>query len=631
MHIVGTAGHVDHGKSTLVAALTGTHPDRLKEEIDREMTIDLGFASMTLPNGETVGIIDVPGHRDFIGNMLSGIGGIDAVLLVIAADEGVSAQTREHLAIIDLLEIERGVVVLTKTDLAPDPDWLDLVEMEAREILQGTSLAEAPVARVSAKTGAGLPELVSTLQGILAQTPPKRDLGRPRLPVDRVFTLTGFGTVVTGTLLDGSFTVGDEVVCLPAGLGGRVRGLQNHKHKLQKIQPGFRTAMNINGIDKDDIHRGDVVALPNMYTPTHLLDAHIRVLADAGISLKHNMAVSLFISAAEVPARLRLLGTNLLEPGQSGFVQLRTEEPVVAEQGDHLILRLPSPSATLGGGVVLDAHPTKVYRRFDERVLKQLETRRAGKSADLVLQALGAIGMASQKALLARVSLPQAQVLEILEQLRLEHAVTLVRDDKNPDKKTWMDSGSWAKLRESLLRALQQHHADFPFKKGMPREQLRALTKLNQDLFESLLTRMEKDGEISTEGVLAWLSNHQVRLSEAEQAKADPVLLQFSQAPYAPPSIAEVEASLGEDLLEGLVGSGQLVRLNDQVLLSMASFDAMKNWVAEKINTSGSVSLAEVRDHFETSRKYAAALLEYLDEIGFTARRGDIRVLRIVK
>ena len=244
MHIVGTAGHVDHGKSTLVAALTGTHPDRLKEEIDREMTIDLGFASMTLPNGETVGIIDVPGHRDFIGNMLSGIGGIDAVLLVIAADEGVSAQTREHLAIIDLLEIERGVVVLTKTDLAPDPDWLDLVEMEAREILQGTSLAEAPVARVSAKTGAGLPELVSTLQGILAQTPPKRDLGRPRLPVDRVFTLTGFGTVVTGTLLDGSFTVGDEVVCLPAGLGGRVRGLQNHKHKLQKIQPGFRTAMN---------------------------------------------------------------------------------------------------------------------------------------------------------------------------------------------------------------------------------------------------------------------------------------------------------------------------------------------------------------------------------------------------
>ena len=250
MHIVGTAGHVDHGKSTLISALTGTNPDRLKEEIEREMTIDLGFASMTLPGGETIGIIDVPGHRDFVGNMLSGIGGIDAVLLVIAANEGVSAQTREHLAILDLLEISRGLIVLTKCDLVADRELLELVELEAQELVEGTSLENALVLRVSAKTGEGLEQLKLKLAELLAEIPPKRDLNRPRLPVDRVFTLSGFGTVVTGTLLDGSFVLGDEVVCLPSGKTGRIRGLQNHNRKLQTVTPGYRTAINRNNLSK---------------------------------------------------------------------------------------------------------------------------------------------------------------------------------------------------------------------------------------------------------------------------------------------------------------------------------------------------------------------------------------------
>jgi len=292
MHVIGTAGHVDHGKSTLIAALTGTHPDRLREEREREMTIDLGFGWLTLPNGETVGIVDVPGHRDFIENMLAGVGGIDAALFVVAADEGVMPQTREHLAILDLLQIQRGIVVLTKVDLAPDGDWLDLVEADVRDALAGTVLQDAPVVRVSARSGIGLDELKQTLAVLLEETPSKPDLGRPRLPVDRVFTMSGFGTVVTGTLVDGSFKVGDELEILPSGLHGRIRGCKLTARKKQKAAPGSRTAVNISGMDVSQIQRGEVLTHPRQYRPSQRLDVSFRMLRDvtdrSGTTLKSN-------------------------------------------------------------------------------------------------------------------------------------------------------------------------------------------------------------------------------------------------------------------------------------------------------------------------------------------------------
>src|SRR5512146_766731 len=294
MRVIGTAGHVDHGKSTLIAALTGTHPDRLKEEQAREMTIELGFGWLTLPNGEEIGIVDVPGHRDFIENMLSGIRGIDAALLVIAADEGVMPQTREHLAILDLLQIPAGIIVLTKTDLAPDPAWLDLVETDIRLALSGTVLSEAPLVRVSAKTGTGLDSLLSTLETLLQQKPARLDLNRPRLPIDRVFSMSGFGTVVTGTLLDGQLALGDEVEIAPSGQKGRVRGLQTHKKKEDHAVPGSRTAVNISGIDTESVRRGEMLIRPNQYQPTRRIDAHFRLLKDVSSSLKHNSEVKFF-------------------------------------------------------------------------------------------------------------------------------------------------------------------------------------------------------------------------------------------------------------------------------------------------------------------------------------------------
>ncbi|MCS7039851.1 MAG: selenocysteine-specific translation elongation factor, partial [Caldilineales bacterium] len=315
MKVIATAGHVDHGKSALVEALTGIHPDRLAEEQARGMTIDLGFAWMDLPTGEAVGIVDVPGHIDFIHNMLAGVGGIDAALFVVAADEGVMPQTREHLDILDLLEVERGVVALTKTDLIDDPDWLALVEEEVRDLLAPTRLAAAPIVPVSAHTGAGLDALRQALATVLAAAPPRPDLGRPRLPIDRVFTIAGFGTVVTGTLVDGSLRLGDEVVIVPGGIPARIRGLQTHKKKREVAVPGSRVAVNLTGVRPDQIERGRVLTYPNLLRETLRVDVRLRVLADAPAPLRHNMVVTFHSAAAETAGRLRLLEADELPPG----------------------------------------------------------------------------------------------------------------------------------------------------------------------------------------------------------------------------------------------------------------------------------------------------------------------------
>jgi len=374
MRVIGTAGHVDHGKSTLVEALTGTHPDRLKEEREREMTIDLGFAWLTLPSGEPISIVDVPGHEDFIKNMLAGVGSIDAALLVVAADEGVMPQTREHLAILDLLKIDRGVVALTKTDMVDEEGWLDLVQDEIARTLAPTSLAGAPILPVSARQRQGVQELLATLEHVLAETPTRRDLGRPRLAIDRVFTIQGFGTVVTGTLLDGRLRLGDEVEILPQGLKARIRGLQTHKQKVEMAVPGSRVAVNLVGVTTEDLKRGDVLTYPGLLKPTQLVDVQVTLVSDAPRPLRHNMALDFFSGASEIPAHVRLLGVQTLEPGQTGWAQLVLDAPAVVAKHDRFILRQPSPSLTIGGGVIVDPHAPRRHRRFRPETVTRLET-----------------------------------------------------------------------------------------------------------------------------------------------------------------------------------------------------------------------------------------------------------------
>jgi len=628
MYILGTAGHVDHGKSSLIAALTGTHPDRLKEEKTREMTIELGFASMILPIGEEIGIIDVPGHRDFIANMLAGIGGIDAVLLVVAADEGVSAQTREHLAIVDLLDIRRVVIVLTKSDLVQDPEWLELVSMDIRELVQSTSLKDAPIVAVSSRNGSGILELLEQIQKTLQGIPSRKDLGKPRLPVDRVFTLTGFGTVVTGTLLDGSFKIGDEVVCLPGGKTGRIRGLQNHHHKLQKIEPGFRAAVNIVNLNYQDIARGDVIAHPGDYKPTTLLDAHFRLLNDSPYPLKHNLEVKLFLAASETTTRVRLLGSQVLKPGEDAFVQLRTDHPVVASKGDRFILRLPSPSETLGGGVILDPDPTQTYKRFHEDNLERLDKMFSGNESELVSQLLENLKATNLATLAQKSALPLTEISQMITSMLENKQVYSLGKYKEINKQTLIHPAYWQSLNQKGLESLATFHLNYPYKAGMPREEFRSELGLSQVLFDQVVDKMVENHLVVQKGSLVWASGHHVVLSPEDEALVAPLLADFQANPFSPPDINQLEARISADLIEGLLSSQKLVAVSDQVVFTPEALTQMRQWVQETILTSGELSLAQFRDHFKTSRKYAAAVLEYFDSTGFTFRKGDVRGLR---
>ena len=628
MHILGTAGHVDHGKSSLIAALTGTHPDRLKAEIVREMTIELGFASMTLPNGEEIGFIDVPGHRDFIGNMLAGIGGIDAVLLIIAADEGISAQTREHLAILDLLDIKRGIIVLTKTDLVSDPDWLQLLEMDIRDLVKPTSLANAPIIPLSSRTGVGLPELIEEIQETLKTIPNRKDLGKPRLPVDRVFTLTGFGTVVTGTLLDGSFKLGDEIVCLPSGKSGRIRGLQNHHHKLQKIDPGYRAAINIVNLNYQDIQRGDVIAHPGDYQTSQLLDAHFRLLKDSPFPIKHNMEVKLFIAASETTAKLRLLGSQILNPGEDAFIQLRTTSPIVANKGDRFILRLPSPSETLGGGVILDADPNQIYKRFKEDNIQRLDNIFTGNEKDLVSQILENQKISTLANLVQKSALSSEETKAILEEMLTNGEVITLGKSKDLNKVDFIAPDYWQSLKQNTAQLLEDFHRSNPYKKGISREDLRAKLKLSQSLFDQIIDKLAEEENLAQKNNLLWLPKHQITFSDEDQRKIALMMAEFDKNPFTPPDSNQIQAALGSAILEGLIATGRLVPVSDTIIFSAETIEQMKNWIKKTIQEKGSLSLAEFRDHFQTSRKFAQASLEYFDSIGITYRKGDVRALR---
>ena len=622
MHVIGTAGHVDHGKSTLVEALTGINPDRLKEERERQMTIDLGFAWLTLPDGEAVGVIDVPGHRDFIENMLAGVGGIDAALFVVASDEGVMPQTREHLAILDLLQVPAGVIALTKKDLV-DVEWLSLVSADVAAAVRDTALDGAPVVAVSARTGDGLPELKSALQQILSARPPRPDLGRPRLPIDRVFTLSGFGTVVTGTLADGSFTLGDEVEILPDRLTARVRGLQTHKTKIERAVPGSRVAVNLSGVETGELRRGMVVARPNAFRPTTLLDARFRHLPDAGLPLKHNAEVKFFVGAAEILAVVRLLAHDALPPGETAWVQLELAEPVAAAKGDRFILRRPSPGATIGGGVIVDPHARRKRRR-DPAAIARLETLARGTPGEMLLQALDSLGPASLKEAVQKAGL--AERSETAAEALAEAADQLIRLD---GEALVISQAAWNKLEADIRRWLGAYHAARPLRAGMPREELKSRLKLNPKIFHALLARAAEQGVVVAAGALVRLPTHAVKFTAAQQASVNALLADFRRDPYNTPSVKDCAARLGDEVLNALVEQGALVQLSADVLLLSETYAAMVEHVQTHLQAQGKMTVAEARDLFSTSRKYALALMEYLDAQGVTKRVGDERVLKM--
>lgn len=623
MQVIGTAGHVDHGKSTLINRLTGINPDRLKEEQDREMSIELGFAWFKLPNDQEVGIVDVPGHRDFIENMLAGIGGIDAALFVVAADEGVMPQTREHLAILDLLQIPAGVVALTKVDLVRESEWLDLVEADLSETLADTILKDAPIVRVSARTGTGIDEITQALQDVLTQHPHRPDLGRPRLPVDRVFTLPGFGTVVTGTLMDGQLAVGDAVEILPRKLEGRIRGLQTHKQKEEKAQPGSRTAVNITGISVDQVQRGDVVVHPETYQATNMMDVWCTLLKDADAPLNHNTEVKLFLGAAEVMARVRLLGVQQLESGGEAFLQLMLKEPVVALRQDRFIIRRPSPAATIGGGQVIDPHPQHRHKRFNSNRIEELESLLVGTPQEILLQTAQKLGAASAQYLIKGSGL---EAKEADEALKLLVDKGVIQELKG--KKILITSTLQQQFTDKMLMKITAYHRRFPLRLGMPREQLKSETNLNADVFDALVLQLTDSGKLAAFDAKLRLIEHAIAFTDKQQGQVENLLKQFDGQPYSPPSVKQSLAEIGEELLNALIETGQLIQISEDVLFRSGAYLEMREAVIEHIRDHGEISLAELRDKFDTSRKYAVALLEYLDQTGVTIRKGDNRILR---
>lgn len=629
MKVIGTAGHVDHGKSTLVEALTGTHPDRLKEEREREMTIDLGFAWMTLPNGEEVGIVDVPGHRDFIENMLAGVGGIDAALFVIAADEGVMPQTREHLAILDILQVQGGVVALTKIDLIDDPDWLSLVEEDVRQALAGTVLGKAPIVPVSARKRIGLEQLLSELSAVLAGRPARIDLGRPRLPIDRVFTIAGFGTVVTGTLSDGSLRVGDEIEILPGGLKGRVRGLQTHKRKEDVALPGSRTAVNISGITVEQVQRGDVVAHARDYNPTSRMDVRFRLLPEASQPIRHNSQVKLFIGSDELVARLRLLGIEELQPGEEGWLQLELNKPVVAVRGDRYILRRPSPGETLGGGTVVDAHPKGRHRRFSDDTLARLEALAQGTPSDLLMQALIMIGVGPIKEVIARTNLDAAQAEITLNELRTTGQIIFLEANAepgihNPDSLV-TTRGYFEQLSARAVQEVDHYHQANPLRRGMPREELKSRIKASPRLFAALIAHLVAEKVLQENGPLVLRPGYEIHFSQDQEKAIANLMARFERAGFAPPSVKESQAEVGENVYAALIDIGKLVQVSADVVFSKDGYDRMVGEILRLFDVNGSLSAAQVRDHFNTSRRYVLAILEHLDAVGLTVREGDVR------
>ncbi len=637
--VIGTAGHVDHGKSTLIQALTGIDPDRLREEKERGMTIDLGFAWLRLPSGQEVSIVDVPGHERFIKNMLAGVGGIDIALLVVAADEGVMPQTREHLAILDLLGITTGVVALTKRDLV-DEEWLELVAAEVEEALAPTSLAHAPIISVSSTTGGGLDELRAELDRQLAVERLRRQSGRPRLPVDRVFTMAGFGTVVTGTLIDGQLRIGQEVELLPSGRRARIRGLQSHRRQVDMATAGSRVAINLAGIATDAIERGEVITTPGWLKPTRVADVRLRVVRDPERPLPHNAVVTFHSGAAEALGKVALLDADELKAGQTGWAQIRLDRPLALVRGDLFVVRLPSPGITIGGGSIVDEHP-KRHRRYQPRVLEQLAVLERGSPEDVLLQTLQAREPAELGDLARRAALAVDEAREIVGRLVVNGQVqdltgTGTSDDgTEPGESARLRSNAllistagWQRLVASVEADLERYHASHHLRRGMPREELRERLSLDARVFGAVERSLSARGVIVEEGPFVHRPAFRVVLGPEEEHSARAVLAALADAGVSPPSRGELQSRLkvSEELIQALIDRGDVVEVAQDLVYRRDTFDEIVGAIRSLAQEHGSVTVGQVRDALETSRKYALAILEHLDERRITRRIGDARV-----
>ena len=621
MYVIGTAGHVDHGKSTLVKAMTDIDPDRFPEEKAREMTIDLGFAWMTLPSGRDVSIVDVPGHERFIKNMLAGVGAIDLALLIVAADESVMPQTREHLAILDILQITRGLVVITKTDLV-DEELIELVKAEVEDTLRGTSFEGCPMIGVSAYTGEGINDLKSNIDIILDETDVRKDLGRPRLPIDRCFTISGFGTVVTGTLIDGTLTVGQEIELAGSGQRARVRGLQSHKTKVDATDPGVRLAVNLSGLSKNEVERGEILTIPGWLKPTRRLDARLRMVKNAPHPLKHNQGVTFHLFTSEASARIRLLDANGLVAGQEGWVQILLEEPLPVVKGDFFVIR--SSEDTLGGGQIVDPNPRRRYRRFDDDVVERMMTLDQGSGEDIIISVAEQWGPCGLTALSQRSNLSREEVSYRVAELTEDGHLISLGDFSNDGDAVVYSAQGWAVIRSKITSALQLYHTQHPLRQGVPTQEIRSRLDLSQPVYQRALVKLVEEGVVVDERQSLRLPDHEISLTPKMDQEASEYLDSLRKNPYSPPS----DQKINPELLGVLVDQDKVVRVGDGVIFDAVAYREMTGRIVQHLKDHGNITVAEARTMFNTSRKYILPLLEHMDQQQITRRTGDERILR---
>ena len=629
--ILGTAGHIDHGKTSLVRALTGVDTDRLKEEKERGITTELGFTFLDLPSGIRLGIIDVPGHEKFVKHMVGGAWGIDLVALIIAADEGIMPQTREHLDICKLLKVKKGLVVLTKIDLV-DRELLELVKEEVHETVQETFLKDAPILAVSSVTGEGIPQLLSTLDLLSREIEGRSADGLFRLPIDRVFIMKGFGTVVTGTMISGSLSLGETVQVLPSGAEGKVRNLQVYNESVEKAFAGQRTAVNLQGIETSAVERGDVLIRPNTLRPTQLIDVYLEYLPDAPRPLKHRTKSRFHIGTSLAHAAVFLLDREELPPGEGGFVQLRLERPVVALPQDTFVIRGSAAIQTIGGGVVLDSHPDK-HRRYSSSVIADLTLLKNGTNEQALLQHIQHAGMGgiALENLLNRVEMSLGEVQSIIRKMVEREVLSLI----DPEKLKVVEGGQYQALKELALMQLREFHQRFPMKSGLSKEELR--TKLPPEveikLFQILINHLIQSKEVMLEKDKLRLPSHQVSSTDEKGLvkRVEEAVLEGGLQPSSPKELSEQWSEKEEEvraIFEHLVHQGVLFKIKGEIYLHRICFEKLKQELITYLKTHREITTPQFKEMTKVSRKYAIPFIEYFDQIKLTLRLGEKRVLR---
>lgn len=631
--IIGTAGHIDHGKTTLIKALTGKDTDRLKEEKDRGISIELGFTYFDLPGGKRAGIVDVPGHERFIKNMLAGASGIDLVILVVAADEGVMPQTKEHLSILSLLHIKKGIIVLTKKDLV-DEEWLEIVIEQIQEDVLGTFLENAKIIPVSSVTGDGLNLLIDEIDRLTDEVEAKH-LDKPfRLPVDRIFSIAGFGTVVTGTLISGIVNEGEKIMVYPKQIESRIRSVQVHDSKVKKAEAGQRVAINITGIKTDEINRGDVIALPNSMEPTLMFDARLELLKNAERSINNRDRLRIYHGSAEIFGRVVLLDREELKPGEKAFVQMRLEEEIACQKDDYFVIRFYSPMTTIGGGIVLDPNPPK-RKRFKEDVIEELKIKEKGSVDEVVEQNIlkmsnsypniDAIAKSSGNITMQKCS-------EILKRLEDNKRVKSFSSNEGA---FYLHIEFLEDIKKKAQAVLSYFHDKYPLKAGMSKEELKSKVMENarQKISDEIFDYLQKEKMLKLEGQYVSLWDFNVVYTKEQENIKNFIIDEYLKNKFNPPKYAEIIPKLknpekvATQVYNALIDSGELVKVEQDIVFSKVSYDEAVNMLKNYLTENKYIQLGEFRDLLGTSRKYAMALLDYFDQLKITKRIEDKRIL----